>query len=286
VQPSRFRVSLIGKQINMKKYILIAAAVIFSATTVVVGQSRETRNVGSFTRVDFGLPGKLHIKQGSADKVEISADKDILSDIETKVEGSKLVIRIPGKWNWSSDDDDIEVFITIKNLEGLYASGSGDVVGESKFSTNDLDLKVSGSGSLKIDADAKGDMDADVSGSGELQVNGSCRTFKSNVSGSGRVNLVMDVAGKSDFGISGSGKIQASGKSDGVDIAISGSGKVLGADFQTARCDVRISGSGNVEINVTEELDSHISGSGNVSYKGNPSKVNNHASGSGSVRKM
>jgi hypothetical protein len=37
---------------------------------------------------------------------------------------------------------------------------------------------------------------------------------------------------------------------------------------------------------VKNELDATISGSGSVSYRGNPSKVNSHASGSGKVRKL
>lgn len=270
----------------MKKNFLLLSLLFLMITSVDLYAQRETRDVSGFTRVDFRIPGKLHIRQGSSDKVEIEASRELLSRIETKVEGSKLLIHTPGKFNWRSGDDDIEVFITIKRLEALNASGSGDVIGESKFSTNDLSLKVSGSGSLKIEVEASGPVDADVSGSGNLAVKGTSKGFESSVSGSGRVEMEMNVDGKSDFNISGSGRIEAAGKSDDVDIAISGSGKVLGADLETKRCDVRISGSGNVEINVREELESNISGSGSVSYKGNPSKINNNASGSGTIRKM
>jgi hypothetical protein len=94
------------------------------------------------------------------------------------------------------------------------------------------------------------------------------------------------VSGEASFGISGSGKISATGSSDKVKTSISGSGKLLAADFATKSCHVRISGSGDVEINVKDELDASISGSGSVSYKGDPSRVNSHSSGSGKVRKM
>lgn len=270
----------------MKTNLLLLSLLFLMISSVSLYAQKETRNVSGFTRVEFRIAGKLYIRQGSADKVEIEASKELLSRIETEVEGSKLLIHTPGKFNWRSDDDDVKVYITIKRLEGLSASGSGDVIGESKFSSGDLSLKVSGSGSLKLDVEASGAVEADVSGSGDLVVRGTSKSFESSVSGSGKVTMEMNVGGKSDFNISGSGRIDATGKSDNVAITISGSGKVLGADFETNRCDVRISGSGNVEINVREELDSHISGSGSVSYKGNPSKVNNNAAGSGSVRKM
>jgi hypothetical protein len=277
------------KQIHfMKKNILLLVIICFFSSVTQIFAQKENRKVGSFSRIDFKIAGKLYVTQGATEKVEIDASKDLLEQIETKVEGSKLVIHMPGSrnWNWKSGDDDVKVYITVKTLEGLYVSGSGDVIGQSKFTTGDLDLKVSGSGSMEVEIASTGQIDADVSGSGELNVKGSSRGFNSNVSGSGRVNMAMNVAGKSDFGISGSGKIQASGKTEEVDITISGSGKVLGADLETNRCDVRISGSGNVEINVKDELDSHISGSGSVSYKGNPSKINNNSSGSGSLHKM
>jgi hypothetical protein len=271
----------------MKKNIfLLAVTCLMIASAGLFAQSRENRNVSGFSKVEFRIAGKLYIRQGNSEKVEIEASKDMLSKIETEVEGSRLIIHTPGTWNWKSDDDNVKVYVTVKNLEALSASGSGDVIGESKFSTNDLDLKVSGSGSLKIDVESSGDIDADVSGSGQLMVSGTSKGFESSVSGSGRTEMKVNVSGKTDFAISGSGKIEAAGRTDDLEISISGSGKVLGANFETNKCDVRISGSGNVEISVKEELDSHISGSGSVSYKGNPSKINNNASGSGTLRKI
>ena len=264
----------------------VLAMVLFSAATM--AQTRETRKVDTFTKISFRVPGKLHLRQGSPQKVEIEGKKDILQEIETEVEGSRLVIGKEGKWfNWDWDGDEkVNVYITVANIEGLSVSGSGDLIGETKITADNLDLNVSGSGTLKVDIDARGDVEADVSGSGDLELKGKCRTFDSDVSGSGSVKIDAAIAERADFGVSGSGKIYASGTSESVKTSISGSGKVLAANLETNRCEVRISGSGDVEINVKNELDANISGSGSISYKGNPSKVNSHASGSGSVRKM
>jgi hypothetical protein len=272
----------------MKKYIFLSLFSVLLSASVVVAQNRETRNVGNFTKIAFRLPGKLYLKQGSTQKVEIEGDKDILKEIETEVEGSKLVIGKEGKWfEWNSDDNDrITVYITVPTLEGVSVSGSGDVVGQSKFTTNALDLNVSGSGSLILEVDANGEVEADVSGSGDIDLKGKCKSFDSDVSGSGKVVLSMTIAEGADFGVSGSGKIMANGSADHVKTSISGSGKVLAASLEANRCEVKISGSGDVEINVKNELDATISGSGTVGYKGNPSKVNSHASGSGKVQKL
>ncbi len=255
---------------------------------IALAQTRETRDVSTFTKISFRVPGKVLLRQGSPQKVEIEGRKDVLREIETEVDGSKLIIGKPGKWfdwNWS-DDDKVTVYITVANIEALSVSGSGDIIGQNKITTGDIDLNVSGSGSLTVEVDASGDMNADVSGSGDLEVKGKCRNFESDVSGSGNVKLDAQIASMADFGVSGSGKIYASGSSDNVKTSISGSGKVLAANLETSRCEIRISGSGDVQINVKNELDANITGSGSVSYKGNPNKVNSHASGSGTVRKM
>lgn len=255
---------------------------------LVVAQNRETRKVENFTKIAFRVPGKLLLRQGSPAKVEIEGKSDVIREIETEVDGSRLVIGKEGRWfDWDWDNDDkVTVYVTMPEIEGLSVSGSGDLIGQNKFTASNLDLNVSGSGSLQIEVDASGDLEADVSGSGDLEVKGKCRRFDSDVSGSGSVELALAIAENADFGISGSGKIMASGTSSSVKTAISGSGKLLAADLETNRCEVRISGSGDVEISVKSELDANISGSGTINYRGNPTKVNSHSSGSGKVRKM
>lgn len=257
------------------------------STTFATAQTRQVRDVESFSRISFGFPGKLYLKQGSPQKVELEGDQDILDEIETEVSGGRLRIEKEGRWfDWDFNNEKIIVYITVPNIEGVSVSGSGDVIGQSKIRTNDLDLNVSGSGSLTLEVDANGDVEADVSGSGDMDLKGRFNSFESDVSGSGKVVLSAAIDGTADFAISGSGKIQARGSADLVKTRISGSGKVLAADLETNRCDVRISGSGDVEINVKNELDANISGSGSVSYRGNPKKVNSHAAGSGNVRKL
>lgn len=270
----------------MKKYRLFTLVVFLLSAGCLTAQEREVRNVETFNKVSFGFPGKLYLKQGSPQKVELEGDADVLEEVETEVSGGRLKISKEGNWfNWDNDDK-ITVYITVPNIEAVAVSGSGDIIGQSKIRTNDLDLNVSGSGSLSLEVEASGDVEASVSGSGDLDVKGHFESFESHVSGSGKIVLDARIDETAEFSISGSGKIEASGEAEAVKAHISGSGKVLAADLETQRCNVRISGSGDVEINVTDELDANISGSGSVSYRGSPKKINSHASGSGKVRKI
>ena len=271
----------------MKRYIFLTLSALFLGSTLVMGQQREVRNVESFTKISFGFAGTLYLKQGSPQKVEIEGDADILKEIETEVSGGRLRIGTEDKWfNRHSNNEKITVYITVPKIEGVGVSGSGNIIGQSTIQSDDLNLNVSGSGSMSLEFNATGDVNADVSGSGNLDIKGNGKSFDSDVSGSGRVSLAGRIENTASFGISGSGKIQASGSADLVKTDISGSGKVLASDLQTNRCEVRISGSGDVEINVKNELEANISGSGSVYYKGNPNKVNANSAGSGKVRKM
>ena len=272
---------------HMKNRITLLALLLFTIT-IAFSQKKETRSVGTFSKISFRTPGKLYLRQGTPQKVELEGSGNILSKIETRLDGDKLIIGTEEKWfNWNwHDEDRINVYITVKDISGLSVSGSGDLIAETKIITTAIDLKVSGSGSLIAEIEASGDGNADVSGSGDMEVKGKFKSINGDVSGSGKIELNTVVTGEANFHVSGSGKIMATGRAESTKATISGSGKVLAANLEVDKCEVRISGSGDVEINVKSDLDASISGSGSVSYKGNPSHVNSHASGSGSVRKI
>ena len=252
-----------------------------------MGQTKEIRTVGTFTKISFRVPGKLVLRQGAPQKVELEGDKEALAKIETELKGDKLIIGKEERWNWGwRDNDRIMVYITVKDITGLSVSGSGELITEGKITTDQLDLNVSGSGSLQTDVNVSGDMDANVSGSGRIDVKGSCKRIDSDISGSGKVVAALTISEVASIGISGSGKFECSGTAKEIKTNISGSGKIYAANLEVDICNVRISGSGDVEINVKSELDANISGSGTVSYKGSPSHVNGNSSGSGKVRKM
>jgi hypothetical protein len=255
---------------------------------LVWAQTKETRNVDTFTKLNFRVPGKLYLRQGNEQKVVLEGPKEVLEKIETEVSGGRLSIGRESEWrswNWDSNDR-IVAYVTVKNIEGISVSGSGNLISEGVIKAGDLALAVSGSGSMEIEVNALGYMEANVSGSGDIRVKGNCRALESKVSGSGKVMLAGAITERADLNVSGSGRIIASGTAKEIRTTISGSGEVQAADLEVEKCEVRISGSGDVEINVKQALDATISGSGSVSYRGNPSSVNSHSSGSGKVRKM
>ncbi|PRC94678.1 head GIN domain-containing protein [Solimicrobium silvestre] len=272
----------------MKKITHIIIWALAFISSAALAQTKEVRNVDKFTKITSTVSGNIYLKQGSPQKVELEGKADILADIETEVSRGKLTIRKKGSgysWGWHKENP-LNVYITVENIEALNMSGSGNLVGQTKFTGNNVDLTVSGSGALQAEMELTGAVDVDLSGSGDINLKGKFQNLKNEVSGSGDVVLSVIVANQVDFDISGSGKIKASGTAQNVKASISGSGNLYATNLVTDKYRVHISGSGDAAIDVNGDLDAGTSGSGDVTYRGNPSHVITHNSGSGSVRKI
>ena len=209
-----------------------AIILIFASAGNVKGQSdtKETRDLKGFTKVNFGVSGNLYINFGPEFKVVLEGDRKYLDEIITEVSGNRLIIK---KENWRFHfDEKVTVYITMPEIEGLGVSGSGKAEIKDAVKSIDLNLSVSGSGKLYANDISVTNLDCSISGSGDI-ILGSGTTTKTRVS-------------------------------------VSGSGNFTGESVKIGTADVHISGSGNCTCNVTESLIASVSGSGNVTYEGNP----------------
>ena len=224
---------------------------LFSAVTLLCvecyAQSnvKEKRNESGFTGVSFGLAGNLYIKTGSGFDVTLEGNAGYLDDVETFVRDGRLIIRHERNFRFNFNNEKVNVYITMPEVDALSISGSGKAVVENGLKSDRMNLSVSGSGRIEIPSLTADDMKCSISGSGDIAING--------------------------------------GKIGRADLSISGSGSYSGEDAEIEEFDAGISGSGNCSCYVTESLSASISGSGNVVYSGSP-RINVRSSGSGRVR--
>lgn len=251
---------------KLQKLTLLLAAVVFLSTGCrreifcVHGDGpsvTETVSLPDFDGVRLALNATVHLTQSPTQSVEVTAQENILDEIEYDIRGGVLVIKDKNCINRHSD---IIFHIAIPNLTEVTVSGNGEIITDSTFTDLDrLEAKVSGSGNIYLDAVARY-VTLNISGSGEMETNLTCESLEADISGSGNIEL--------------------SGSADTQDLQISGSGKFRSFDMPTRVCEASISGSGDCEVDVSESLIVNISGSGSVYYEGNPS-VDVHISGSG-----
>lgn len=205
--------------------------------------ARDERSVSTFRRVVIKGATDVVLVQGSAQQVVVEAEDNLLPLVRTAVEDGNLVIDTR---KCIENTRPVVVHVTAPELAGLTISGSGDVTGPGRIDAKEFDLRISGSGDVRLWLVAS-DIRTQISGSGDVVLRGSARNFDATISGSGDINA---------------------------------------ADLATVRAGVRISGSGDCRLDVAEQLDVSISGSGDVGYKGPVRDVRASVSGSGDVRRL
>ncbi|TDQ18494.1 putative autotransporter adhesin-like protein [Algoriphagus boseongensis] len=231
------------KAMNYSKKLAALLLMLFVGVAA-FAQKSETRTPGSFTKIENNGSWDVYVTKGSKDEVRLESSNFDLSKVITKVENETLKIKLE-KGNWNNVN--LKVYVTVRNLESVGNGGSGDMILESDFGSNNFNIGLSGSGTI---------------------------TAK---------NITAD---RLNVGMSGSGKvIIAGGQADKATIGQSGSGDLEALDFTADVVDIGKSGSGNTSIGVTESLTVGSSGSGNVYYRGNPEKQSIGVSGSSRVVK-
>jgi hypothetical protein len=209
-------------KINMLKSLF--SIVLISVTLIAFGQDKEERDVPSFTGVSLGISGDAYITQGSPQEVIVQAETN-LDKIETKVKDGVLRIKTD---SWSSKIKGAKIWITMPEVEALYISGSGDILAETPINSDELELKVSGSGSVNVTELTADEMELRISGSGSVHAEG-LKVDECGIKISGSGSCKIDVTDELDASISGSGRVTYYGNPQ-IDARVSGSGKVRKGD--------------------------------------------------------
>ena len=201
----------------------------------------ETRPVGSFDEVECNGSFVVEITTGSRGPLEIEGDENLLSYIETYVQGNRLVLGTRnGKCIRSNEP--IRIYVSTPMVTSLKMSGSGAIYCD-HISADNLFLGVSGTGTIECHAVALKYIRANISGSGSIEVWGRTNDADLTISGSGLIKTLNLQQYNCFADISGSGNIYA---------------RVLNT------LDVTISGSGNLYYDGDPEIRQSISGTGSV----------------------
>lgn len=210
------------------------------------GLTTETRDEGTFTKIDLSLPADVYVYEDSTlelPSIEIEAPSNLMEHITTKVHGATLEI---DSRKCFKNTKDITIWVRLPKLQGAYINGSGNITGETPFNTDNLDLEINGSGDISLEAYASSKITTQIDGSGNIELWGTCT--------------------KETVEINGSGNIKAK--------------NMIAED-----CQVNINGSGDCHVHANNDFDVTINGSGNVYYNGDPATVKISINGSGDVIK-
>jgi hypothetical protein len=242
----------------------------------------EKRSVEKFESIKAACSADVFITQGKSMEVIVETDENLLPHIKTEVHDGVLVIDNNKSYK---NIKVLKVHITVANLENIFVSGSGDIRFVNTFKTNELNIKINGSGDVNAKLDVKS-LEYKISGSGDGNISGVNGKLKVLVSGSGDLNIKDLRLTDCNVKVNGSGDIDILGSTDNLVIAVNGSGDIDAYGLQAVSVNASALGSGNIQVNVIESINAQLRGSGDIYYKGNPDKVNVSSTGSGELYKQ
>lgn len=227
------------------KTLLVAAALVVTAG--LAKADTQDRHLAGFNAVSVAGSYDVFIAQGSSESVKVDAPGDVIDKIITEVRGGVLYIHTKEgtSWNWSGNKKMI-IYVSIKDINAVSLSGSGDVVFKDGLKATSLKIKLTGSGDI----------------SGKVDV----KNLESSIGGSGDITL--------------------SGRADNSVVSVVGSGDFTGQNLITTNTQVKVAGSGDARVNANDKIDASVVGSGDVHYTGAAKNVSSSKAGSGSVSRM
>lgn len=203
----------------------------------------QSYDLTGFTAVEVAGPDDVTIRQGDSFSITARGRKEALDRLEIKLDGPDLVIgrKREGFSFSSSDEDDVDIAITLPRLNKVRLTGSGTIDADT-VDGDAVEAVVTGSGDLKVAKLTGKRADITVSGSGDIEIGGgTIEAGELSVTGSGDIDADGLVATTLEVSVTGSGNVdaQATGKAD---IRILGSGDVTLSGG--ANCSTRQMGSG------------------------------------------
>ncbi len=239
----------------------------------------QTRDISGFSSITSTGSVDVFVKQGDAFSVVVRADGNLLNYIKTDVRNNTLTISVT-KNIWRAKT--MEVHITMKSLQKVVLSGSGDFYCKSPFSVQNLQLFLSGSGDVQAALKAQ-NAQIRISGSGDVDVSGIRGNLDIGLSGSGDVEADGLQLEACSLKVTGSGDVELRGRTARLTAVIVGSGDIEADGLAAVSVNVKNTGSGDITVHAIDKLEATLAGSGDLGYTGNPAVLKVNAAGSGDV---
>lgn len=253
----------------MKFKTIILSTLLLCITFIINAQNRtiQTHTVKNIQSIAVNGNIDIHIKQGNSKILKIEASEK--QQEKMKVDIKDNAIKISYKSSLTNDES-IDVYVEVENLNALAASSGADIIFENKIEAKNLNIALSGGADLTGEISVKKLSCATSSGSDlnfksiiadeiQLALSGGSDLVSNNVSVT-KINLV----------ISGGSDVNFAGTCDEMSLVASGGSDFSGSNLEIKKSSVIVSGGSDVTVHVTDELSIIASGTSDVVCTGNP----------------
>jgi hypothetical protein len=220
------------------KSVFLIPAFLFSVFSF-AQTSGETRPVGDFTGIRTSSVVHVEISQGDACAVTVEGPADKIKDLKTEVNDGILSVSGANE----SDENDIKVKVTVKNLRLIDMSGASNTSSVNKITTDTLQIIGSGAAEIKLDVQAT--------------------TIKSVLSGASVLRI--------------------SGNTSRIEGVLSGASQLKAYTLMADKVMVTTSGASSAHVSASSSLTAASSGASEIHYQGNPAEKNVSSSGASNI---
>lgn len=229
------------KYSNFTKLTVLFFASIISINAL--AQSSRSVNVNNFNNIGVSSGIDLYLTQGNSESLVIKGREEIIKNVIVEQKNGGLTIKYKEGINWKRlfKDNDIDVYVTYKNLTALSASGGSDVNTQNTLKTNKISISASGGSDMELNIVCK-DISIAASGGSDIDLKGSAE------------NMVLNSSGGSD---------------------------IDAYSFKVNYAKVNTTGGSDANIYVEKGLEANATGGSDIKYKGGAAlkKTSNSKSG-------
>lgn len=241
----------------MKKIVTISILILYAQfSTAQLFGSKTTKGNGklitkTFTTSDYdaiNLTGFMDVEliAGKEGAISVTAESNLMDLLKIEVKDGKLLLTTRSNANIKTTKG-ILIKVPVEKISSATVSGSGEIKSDLLIKSATLDLKVSGSGELKMTVESA-NLKASVTGSGDMELRG---------------------------------------RTENLEGSVTGSGDLKAYDLKANNINANVTGSGDISVYCAGgELDARVTGSGDIRYKGNVKQFTSKITGSGDITKM
>lgn len=231
----------------------VISSLVFSASLLISTSlfAQYSRNVpvSNFNEITVSSGIDLYLNQSNTESARIVGDQELAEKVVIEKEGRRLRIKFKENTSWTGffrKQQSVKVYVNVKTLNELNASGGSDVYTQNTLKADRLTLNTSGGSDVKMSLICK-DISIESSGGSDINLNGSA------------VNMELRTSGGSD---------------------------IDAHNFPVDYAKVNSSGGSDATIHVNKALEADASGGSDVRFSGNAAYKKTSSSKSGSVKRI
>lgn len=218
----------------------------------------KTYEMGTITSISLNSLPDLVVTQGSTPKIVIKGSDNILPYCQLKKDGNNLSISLSKDYDRNQFQKcDIIVYATVKDLQKVITTGTGDVSFQGPIKADLLTLSTTGTGDISMPAFTAKTLIVNITGTGDVSVNGNADNVKLSISGTGDIKSKLTGINNLSASVSGTGDISIEGNANNAYYKATGTGDILARNMIAKNVQASSSGIGDITCHASDSFSCH-----------------------------